>query len=145
MRDPCFRSNTLAFKNLKQELGCLCCRLSWESTIKFSIIPGCKQGGLSVEDIDIIADEPNPDLEYQLCFGLASLNKFHYNICKNGFGQDDQMIGIILLGEKDLDYLLDENNFIQIMIIEGFLILLNHLFDDDKGTVIQSIVQGEVD
>ena len=54
------------------------------------------------------------------------------------------MIHIILLSEKDLDYLLDENNFIPITIIETFLALLNHFFHDDKGIVIHSIFQGEV-
>ena len=54
MHDPCFRSNTLAFRNIKQELKCLGCRLSWKSTINSSIIPGCNQDGLPVEDIDTI-------------------------------------------------------------------------------------------
>ena len=29
LHDRCFRSHTLAFRNLKQELTCPCCRLSW--------------------------------------------------------------------------------------------------------------------
>ena len=143
--DRCFRSNTLAFRNLKQELRCPCCRLSWESTLNASNIPGCKQGGLPVEYLDIIADEPDPELEENLFFGLASLNKFHCNICKDRFGQDREMIDLIMLYEKDLDYLLDENKFIPITIIETFLVLLNHSFHGDNGRSIHLIVQGEID
>ena len=55
------------------------------------------------------------------------------------------MIDIILLGEKGFDYLLNENNNIPITIIKIFLALLNHSFHNDKGTFIQSNVQGGVD
>ena len=40
---------------------------------------------------------------------------------------------------------MDENNIIPIEIIEAFLALLNRSFHNDKGTFIQSNVQGEVD
>ena len=63
LHNPCFRSNTLAFRNLKQELRYPWCRLSLESALNASIIPECKYGGLPVEDIDIIDDEPDPELE----------------------------------------------------------------------------------
>ena len=88
----------------------------------------------------MIADESNPGLEKHLLFGLASLNKFHCNICKNDFCQDTEIINLILLGEKDLDYLFNEIEFIPITIIETFLDLLNHLFHDDEGTVIHPII-----
>ena len=98
--------------------------------------------GSKVDDIDV--DDPSSKLEEQLCFCIASLKTFHCNICRYNFGQHNQMIDTILLSEKDLDYLLNENNFIPITIIETFLALLNHSFRDDKGIVIHSIVQGEV-
>ena len=66
-------------------------------------------------------------------------------MCRNIYGQDgNQMIGILLLGEEDLDYLLDKNNDIPITIIETFLALLNYLFHNDKGTFIHSNFQSEV-
>ena len=106
LHDHCFRSNTLAYRNSRLELKCPCCRLSWESKLNASIIPGCQQNGLPVEDIDITADEPDPVIEENIAFGLESLNKFHCNTCKNrcGEGENRQMIDLILLCEKDLDY-----------------------------------------
>ena len=50
------------------------------------------------------------------------------------------MIDIINLGEKDLNYLLFENNNISITIIETFLALLNHSFYNDMGTLNHSNV-----
>ena len=43
-----------------------------------------------------------------------------------------------------MDYLLDKNNNIPITIIESFLALLNYSFHNDKGTIIHSDFQGEV-
>ena len=66
LHDRCFGGNTITFRNLKQELKCTCCRLSWESKSNTSTISGCKQGGLPVEDIDIITDESDPDLDKKI-------------------------------------------------------------------------------
>ena len=67
-------------------------------------------------------------------------------MCKTFYGQDgNQIIDIIILSEKDLDYLLNDNNDIPITIIETFLALLKHSFNNDKGTFIQSNVEGEFD
>jgi len=147
LHDQCFRRNTLAYRQVEKELTCPQCRLSWESKVNSSIIPGCEQDGKAVEDIDIIADEPDPVFEENIAFGLDSLNKFHCITCKNrcGEGEHRQMIDLILLCEKDLDYLLDETNFIPITIIETFLALLNHSFHNDNGIIIHPTVQGEVD
>ena len=120
-------------------------------------IEGIKQDDSQVEDVDIIVDDSSPDIidvdtksdtvdDDQLCFGTASLDPFHYNMCKNTYGQDgNEMIDIIILGEKYLDYIFDENNNISIAIIETFLVLLNHSLHNDNRTFIQSNFQGEID
>ena len=75
-------------------------------------IEGIKQDDSQVEDVDIIVDDSSPDIidvdtksdtvdDDQLCFGTASLDPFHYNMCKNTYGQDgNEMIDIIILGEN---------------------------------------------
>ena len=64
---------------------------------------------------------------------------------RNVYGQNgNQIIVIIILDEKDLDYLLDENNDIPITIIEIFLDLLNHSFHNDNWIFIHSNSQGKV-
>ena len=64
---------------------------------------------------------------------------------RNVYGQNgNQIIVIIILDEKDLDYLLDENNDIPITIIEIFLDLSNHSFHNDNWIFIHSNSQGKV-
>ena len=58
-------------------------------------------------NLDTIDVNPNPDIvdNTQLCFSTESLNPSYCNTRKNVYDQDNQMTNIILLGEKDLNYL----------------------------------------
>ena len=139
-----------------EKLSCPDSRVPWKFYTTSSYIEGVNQDDLQVEDVDVIVDDPNPNIfdvdpnpdigdDTQLRFGIKSLNQFHCNMCRNFYGQDsNQMISIILLDEKDLNCLLDKNNNIPITIIETFLALLNHSFHINKGIFIHSNIQGEV-
>ena len=62
--------------------------MSWNSNRTSFYIEGVKQVDPKVEDVDVIVDDPNPDIievdpnsdildDYQLCFDTESLNPFH--------------------------------------------------------------------
>ena len=125
IHDVYFRQLTLISGNAGNKLSCPDCRLPWNSNTIYSYIEWVKQDNSQVEDVDVIVDDHNPDIiiddlnpdivdDTELCFGTNSLNPFHCIIYKNVYCQDNQMFDIILLGEHNLDYLLDENTIFQL-------------------------------